>query len=106
VLDWQVHWSSDGQVVGIWIADSTGSTWGRLAVLTVDPSAEQIVTDSPLLPMTMAKRGFSMGLDRVVWIGPSAENIDGELRIRTWGDDGVGGLRLTAPDQEDVVPAF
>jgi hypothetical protein len=106
VLDWQVHWSSDGLVVGVWIADSTGSTWGRLAVLSVDPVTEEVSTDSPLLAMTLAKRGFSMGLDRVAWIAPSDNDVDGELRIRTWGSDGVGGLRLTAPDQEDVVPAF
>ncbi|HEY5521041.1 MAG TPA: zf-HC2 domain-containing protein [Candidatus Limnocylindrales bacterium] len=106
VLDWQVHWSSDGLVVGVWIADSTGSTWGRLAVLSVDPVTEQVATDSPLLAMTLAKRGFSMGLDRVAWIAPSDTNVDGELRIRTWGSDGIGGLRLIAPDQEDVVPAF
>jgi hypothetical protein len=106
VLDWQVHWSSDGLVVGVWIADSTGSTWGRLAVLSVDPVTEQVATDSPLLAMTLAKRGFSMGLDRVAWIAPSDTNVDGELRIRTWGSDGVGGLRLIAPNEEDVVPAF
>ena len=106
MLDWQVHWSSDGLVVGVWIADSTGSTWGRLAVLSVDPVTEQVATDSPLLAMTLAKRGFSMGLDRVAWIAPSDTNVDGELRIRTWGSDGIGGLRLIAPDQEDVVPAF
>ena len=105
-LDWQVHWSSDGLVVGVWIADASGSTWGRLAVLSVDPVTEQVSTDSPLLAMTLAKRGFSMGLDRVAWIAPSDDNVDGELRIRTWGSDGVGGLRLIAPDQEDVVPAF
>ena len=106
VLDWQVHWSSDGLVVGVWIADSAGSTWGRLAVLSVDPVTEEVSTDSPLLAMTLAKRGFSMGLDRVAWIAPSDNDVDGELRIRTWGSDGVGGLRLIAPDQEDVVPAF
>jgi len=106
VLDWQVDWSTDGEVVGVWIADSAGSTWGRLAVLTVDPTTEAVDTDNPLLPMTLAKRGFTMGLDRVAWVAPSEDDVDGELRIRTWGNDGVGGLRLSAPNQEDVVPAF
>ena len=55
--------------------------------------------------MTLARRGFSLGQNRVAWVGPSEDNIDGELRIRTWGSDGVGGLRLKAPGQEEVVPA-
>jgi hypothetical protein len=106
VVDWQVRWSTDGQVLGVWIADSAGSTWGRLAVFAVDPSTARVSRDNPLLSMTMARRGFSLGMDRVAWVGPSDENVDGELRIRTWGTDGVGGLRLRAPDQEEVMPAF
>jgi hypothetical protein len=106
VVDWQVRWSTDGQVLGVWIADSAGSTWGRLAVFAVDPSTERVSRDNPLLSMTMARRGFSLGMDRVAWVGPSDANVDGELRIRTWGSDGVGGLRLIAPQQEEVMPAF
>jgi len=105
VVDWQAHWSTDGKVLGVWIADSTGSTWGRLAVFAEDPDTQLVTTDNALLPMTLARRGFSLGTNRVAWVGPSDENIDGELRIRTWGSDGVGGLRLKAPSQEQVVPA-
>ena len=105
VLDWQARWSSDGEVLGVWIADSAGSTWGRLAVLAVDPTTDLVVQDSPLLSMTLARRGFSLGDSRVAWVGPSENNVDGELRIRTWGSDGFGGLRLKAPDDEEVVPA-
>ena len=105
VVDWQAHWSTDGQVLGVWIADSTGSTWGRLAVFAADPDTQLVTTDNALLPMTLARRGFSLGTNRVAWVGPSDENVDGELRIRTWGSDGVGGLRLKAPSQEQVVPA-
>ena len=92
-------------MLGVWIADSTGSTWGRLAVFAEDPDTQLVTTDNALLPMTLARRGFSLGTNRVAWVGPSDENVDGELRIRTWGSDGVGGLRLKAPSQEEVVPA-
>ncbi|HEY7025311.1 MAG TPA: zf-HC2 domain-containing protein [Candidatus Limnocylindrales bacterium] len=109
VVDWQARWSSDGQVLGVWIADSAGSSWGRLEVLAVDPSTKRISDGDPLLPMTMAKRGFSLGGSQVAWVGPlsssSNDNLDGELRIRTWGSDGDGGLRLQAPEQEEVTPA-
>jgi hypothetical protein len=105
VVDWQAHWSADGEVLGVWIADSAASSWGRLAVLAVDQDTELVSTDDPLLSMTLARRGFSLGQNRVAWVGPSEDNVDGELRIRTWGSDGVGGLRLKAADQEEVVPA-
>ena len=59
-----------------------------------------------LLPMTMAKRGFSLGQSQVAWVGPAADDSpDGDLRIRTWGSDGVGGLRLQAPESDEVTPA-
>jgi hypothetical protein len=106
VVDWQVRWSVDGQVLGIWIADAEGSTWGRLSVLAVDPNTHQLGNAEPLLAPTLARRGFSLGLSRVAWVAPSDDNPDGELRIRTWGDDGVGGLRVQPFKLEEVLPAF
>ena len=106
VVDWQVRWSVDGQVLGIWIADAQGSTWGRLTVLAVDPDTHQLGNAEPLLSPTLARRGFSLGLSRVAWVAPSEDNPDGELRIRTWGDDGVGGLRVRPFKLEEVLPAF
>jgi hypothetical protein len=106
VLDWQARWSLDGHVLGIWLADTIGSTWGSLAVIAVDPSTGQAQTGEPLLSETLARRGFSLGYSRVVWVAPSEDNPDGELRIRTWGDDGVGGVRLEPLTLEEVQPAF
>ncbi len=106
VVDWQARWSNDGQVLGVWIADSRGSSWGRLSVLAVDPQTHLIRTKDPLLPATLARRGFTLGVSRVAWVGPSDENVDGELRIRSWGADGVGGLRLKAPGEGEFLPAF
>ncbi len=106
VVDWQVRWSVDGQVLGIWIADAEGSTWGRLTVLAIDPQTHEVGNTEPLLSPTLARRGFSLGLSRVAWVAPSEDNPDGELRIRTWGDDGVGGLRVQPFKLDEVVPAF
>jgi len=106
VVDWQAHWSADGSVLGVWIADALGSTWGRLVVLAVDPDTHLLRGADPLLPATLARRGFSLGLDRVAWVAPSDEDTEGELRIRTWGDDGFGGFRLQPAELEEMVPAF
>ena len=105
VVDWQAHWSADNAVLGVWIADSAGSSWGRLAVFAVDQNTHRVSRENPLLSMTLARRGFSLGANRVAWVGPSDDDVDGELRIRTWGSDGVGGLRLNPPESEEVVPA-
>jgi hypothetical protein len=106
VLDWQARWSLDGQAVGIWLADTVGSGWGSLAVMAIDPQTNQVQTAEPLLSATLARRGFSLGLSRVVWVAPSDDNPDGELRIRTWGDDGMSGVRLEPLTLEEVQPAF
>jgi hypothetical protein len=106
IVDWQAHWSLDGQVLGVWVADDAGTTWGRLTVLAIDPDTNQVAAGDPLLKPTLARRGFSLGLSRVAWVAPSEDNPDGELRVRTWGDDGGGGLRLLPTKLEEVVPAF
>lgn len=106
IVDWQAGWSLDGQVLGVWIADAAGTTWGRLTVFAIDPATNQIATDEPLLSPTLARRGFSLGLNRVAWVAPSEDNPDGGLRVRTWGDDGVGGVRLLPDKLDEVVPAF
>lgn len=105
ILDWQARWSTDGQVLGVWIAEATGDTWGLLTVFAIDLQTGAVDTVEPLLPPTMARRGFSLGESRVAWVAPP-DATEGELRIATWGDDGVGGLRLQPAELQEVVPAF
>jgi hypothetical protein len=105
ILDWQARWSTDGQVLGIWIADSAGATWGSLTVFAIDTATATVDTSEPLLSPTFARRGFSLGESRVAWVAPP-DTTEGELRIATWGPDGVGGLRLQPAELQEVVPAF
>jgi hypothetical protein len=106
VVDWHAGWSPDGRVLGIWIADSPGSGWGRLTILAIDPENGELRQGEPVLGTTLARRGFALGSDRVAWVAPSDDNVDGELRIRAWTSDGVGGLRIVSDDEEEVLPAF
>jgi len=92
-------------VLGVWVADVPGSSWGRLVVTAIDAVTADRAAQ-PLLSPTLARRGFTLGLSRVAWVAPSEDNPDGELRIRTWSSDGVGGLRFRPHDVEEVVPAF
>jgi len=94
VHDWQIRWSPDGQVLGYWIADVPGASWGQLAVVAVDRSSGILAHDQPLLGPSLARRAFTLGLHRVAWVAPADEEPQGELRLMTWGPDGDGGLRL------------
>jgi hypothetical protein len=106
VVDWQVRWSSDGKVLGYWVTDTPGASWGRLVVLTLDPQTGIVDHDLPLLEPTLARRGFTLGLSRVAWVAPGESGNEGELRVRTWGLDGVGLLRLRRFELTEVMPAF
>jgi len=106
VLDWQVRWSTDGAVVGYWVADAAGASWGRLVVRPVLAESAAPVVGEPLVGPTLARRTFTLGINRVAWVGASDEQPEGEVRIRTWGPGGEGGLRLPALDLREVVPAF
>lgn len=106
VVDWQVRWTSDGSVLGYWVADTPGASWGELVVVPLDPETGALGHDTPLLAPTLARRGFSLGLSRVAWVAAGDGNPEGELRIRTWGRNGVGDIRLRPFDLREVVPTF
>jgi hypothetical protein len=104
VRDWHARWSSDGLVFGVWEADAPGSSWGGLTLSTID--SEGNLAEEPLFDLNLAKRGFTLGSDRVAWIAPTDDEGEGELRIRTWGVDGEGGLRIGESIEGELVPAF
>jgi hypothetical protein len=106
VLDWEVRWAPDGSAVGFWIADVPGASWGRLAVVPLDAATGQLGLNTPLLPPTLARRSFTLGHNRVAWVGPAESTPDGELRISVWGPGGSGVLRFTAPELHGVLAAF
>jgi hypothetical protein len=105
VQDWNARWSTDGLILGVWTAEAPTESWGNLELLGMDPGSGALNTEHPLLAQ-VAKRGFALGSDRVAWIAPSAAGVNGELRIRTWGIDGVGDLRIQSLEQEELVPTF
>jgi hypothetical protein len=106
VLDWEARWSPDGQLAGLWIADAPGSSWGRLAVLSLDPSVNRLVVDQPMLGPTLARRSFTLSGDRLAWVAPADHSPEGELRVTTWGPDGFGIVRLEAPELEGPIAPF
>ncbi|MEX2546589.1 MAG: hypothetical protein WD830_02220 [Chloroflexota bacterium] len=106
VLDWHARWSADGRVLGLWEADTPGESWGRLVLVAFDPNSGELTLDEPLIGPEFSKRGFTVGANRVAWVGPPNDGTEGELHIRTWGTDGVGDLRIESLNVEDLVPTF
>ena len=106
IREWRVSWSEDGAAVGFWVSESTGETWGQLAVYGVDASEANAQRGDPVLRPTLARRGFTLGRERVVWIAPSDEVAEGELRLLTWGSRGYGNLRIREIDVSTGLPAF
>lgn len=105
VREWYVRWSGDGSTVAYWVADSVGASWGQLSVVRLARDG-QVDRSSELLAPTLARRAFALGQDRVAWIAPSPEQVNGELRLRTWGLRGYGSLRLSEIQVRSGTPAF
>ncbi|MBA2254347.1 MAG: zf-HC2 domain-containing protein [Chloroflexi bacterium] len=105
VLEWLVRWNTDGDAYGFWIAETPGAEWGRLAIVGVDHVTGRIDRDETLLGPTLARRSFTIGQDRVAWVAPVDDQPDGELRVRTWGPNGNGTVRIRGLDGEGV-PGF
>lgn len=106
VREWQVVWSDDGTAFGFWVSETPAASWGELAVVRVDPQSGKIDRSVELLPATLARRPFTIGEDRVAWVAPSETRAGGELRVRTWGSRGFGGLRIREFDVRSGTPAF
>jgi hypothetical protein len=105
VLDWHVRWNTDGDAYGYWVAESRAASWGRLAIVGIDRSTGRIDRDATLLGPTLARRTFTVGQDRVAWVAPVDDQPEGELRVRTWGPNGNGTVRIRDLDGEGV-PGF
>jgi len=106
VIDWHVRWSADGRVLGVWEPEAAGSPWGALRLLGFDPDLGQLNSDEPLVKLILAKRGFSLGADRVAYVGLAQDGTRAELRVRTWGSAGPGDLLVETLDLEELVPSF
>ena len=97
-------WSSDGRLLAEWVRDENSRIWGRLSVLAV--TSDGRLAPGPLLMPTAAKRGFNLATNRVAWVAPREDALNGELRLRVWGAAGVHDVRVKPLDSTGVVAAF
>lgn len=105
VLDWQARWSTDSRVLGLWFADVPNASIGQLELLAVEPGAHKVGLESVFMGPLLAKRGFTLGLSRVAFVA-ATDDPAGELRVRTWDSDGVGGTWQQSLQIQEVLPGF
>ena len=105
VGDFVVAWAMDGTAVGVWVGKKPGAESGTLTVFGIDPKSGTVNADHVIVAPTAARRGFSMGDDRVAWITPPDTKGRSRLNVYSWGPDG-GGLRGRDLEQRGVVPAY
>ena len=105
VGDLVVAWAMDGTAVGVWVGKKPGAESGTLTVFGIDPESGTVNPDRVIVGRTAARRGFSMGDDRVAWITPPDTKGRSRLNVYSWGPDG-GTLRGRDLEQRGVVPAY
>ena len=105
VTDWRVMWSADARTLGLWIGDVPSTVWGHLTVLSLDLQG-RLDHESAILGSTLAKRGFTLGSNRVAWVAPLGSSPSGELRLRMWNGDSVREVRVRPVQSTGVVAAF
>ena len=104
--DWAIGWSPDGSAVAVWEGPSVGVQTGTLTLHALDVATGQLDAGALLLGPVAACRGFSMGLDRLVWATPADLRGYSQLRVAVWGSFGRGEMRSQELDQQEVLPAF
>jgi putative zinc finger protein len=106
LTDWHVRWTKDGGAYGLWTAERTGSSKGRLTVVAVGYSAAGPEGRGALLGPVTAHRAFSLGVDRAAWVVPGPGGARAELRVGTWGDAGSGTVRIETVETTEALPGF
>jgi hypothetical protein len=102
VADFDVRWDESGSWFGVWVAEPTDPTIGRLSLYHVGNDGSLDVpegspTEVPALP------GFSIGEGRMAWATPPGQGGEGSrVQIVAWTDDAVGSVE-TAPGEDVVV---
>jgi hypothetical protein len=103
IADFDVRWDETGEWFGVWVADSTDATFGRLTLYHLDPATGKLeaVQGGPV--ETPALPGISVGDGRMAWATPEGQGGEGSrVQIAAWKDDAVGTIE-TVPAEGVVV---
>jgi hypothetical protein len=90
---WEGRWDTDGVRLAVWIGSGGNPDVGRLSLLEVDSDHGTIDRGSALLTDAIARAGFSMGEDRLVWAAPEGGRDASRILVLAWSGANAGQIR-------------
>ena len=93
ISEFDARWDETGSWLGIWLADASDATIGRLSLLHVDPATGKLerVDGAPKDVTTLP--GFSIANGRLAWATPPGQGGEGSrVQIVAWSDESVGAV--------------
>jgi WD40-like Beta Propeller Repeat len=93
ISEFDARWDETGSWLGIWLADASDATIGRLSLLHVDQATGKLehVQGAPKDVTTLP--GFSIANGRLAWATPPGQGGEGSrVQIVAWSDESVGAV--------------
>ncbi len=103
VSDFDVRWDETGSWLGVWIAEPTDPTIGRLTLLRLDRETGRLTRPDGAPTSVPALPGFSIGDGRLAWVTPHGQDAEGsKVQVVAWSGNGVGATE-SVPGEDVVV---
>ena len=93
ISEFDARWDETGSWLGIWLADASDATIGRLSLLHVDPATGKLERVHGAPKDVTALPGFSIANGRLAWATPPGQGGEGSrVQIVAWSDESVGAV--------------
>jgi hypothetical protein len=93
ISEFDARWDETGAWLGIWLADASDPTIGRLSLLHVDPATGKLKRVRGAPKDVTALPGFSIADGRLAWATPPGQGGEGSrVQIVAWSDESVGAV--------------
>jgi WD40 repeat protein len=93
ISEFDARWDETGSWLGIWLADASDATIGRLSLLHVDPVTGKLERVHGAPKDVTALPGFSIANGRLAWATPPGQGGEGSrVQIVAWSDESVGAV--------------
>lgn len=102
IAAFDARWDETGTWLGVWLADESDPSIGRLSLIRFDPATGTIERPHGAPKDVTALPGFSIANGRLAWATPPGQGGEGSrVQIVAWTDEAVGAVE--SDPVEDVV---
>ena len=103
-VSWDAGWDETGEHLAIWIGNPADPASGHISLITIDPKADQILTQGPSLTANPALPGFSLSDGHLAWATPPDTNGSGSrLQVFAWSGPDAGKIDSPPAGATDLV---